>query len=144
MGPAACNDDRRSGCRARGDTGAATASFVIVFPVLVVMFMALVQWGLYFHAQSLVDAAAQDATRTVQAVDGTVDDARQVADNLLGNATASGLLENLRVDVADQAGTVRTTVQARVRSLVPLPGFDQHVVGISAAAKEVFVPEAPR
>ena len=42
--------------RARDETGSATASFVVVFPVLIVMFMALVQWGLYFHAQSLVDS----------------------------------------------------------------------------------------
>lgn len=127
--------------RARREDGAATASFVIVFPVLVVMFMALVQWGLYFHAQSLVDAAAQDSTRAVQAADGTADDGRQVAGNLLGDATGSGLLEDLRVDVADQAGTVRTTVSARVRSLVPLPGFAPQVVGISEAAKERFVAE---
>lgn len=127
--------------RARCEDGAATASFVIVFPVLVVMFMALVQWGLYFHAQSLVDAAAQDATRAVQAADGTIDDGRQVAGNLLGDATGSGLLEDLRVDVADHAGTVRTTVSARVRSLVPLPGFATQVVGISQSAKERFVAE---
>jgi Flp pilus assembly protein TadG len=114
-----------------------------VFPVLVVMFMALVQWGLYFHAQSLVDAAAQDSTRAAQAVDGTVDDARQVAGNILGGATSSGLLEGLRVEVDDQADTVRTTVRARVRSLVPLPGFSPVVVGISQAAKERFVAEQP-
>lgn len=130
--------------RGRPEDGAATASFVIVFPVLVVMFMALVQWGLYFHAQSLVDAAAQDATRAVQAADGSADDGHQVAGNILGDATGSGLLEGLRVDVADQAGTVRTTVSARVRSLVPLPGFATQVVGISEAAKERFVAEPAR
>ena len=130
--------------RARPEDGAATASFVIVFPVLVVMFMALVQWGLYFHAQSLVDAAAQDSTRAVQAADGTTDDGRQVASNILGDATGSGLLEGLRVDVADQSGTVRTTVSARVRSLVPLPGFAPQVVGISESAKERFVAELAR
>ena len=130
--------------RARPEDGFATASFVLVFPVLVVMFMALVQWGLYFHAQSLVDAAAQDSTRAVQAADGTPTDGRQVAGNILDDATGSGLLEGLVVEVVDQAGTVRTTVRARVRSLVPLPGFAPRVVGISESAKERFVAEPAR
>lgn len=122
------------------ETGAATASFVVVFPVVVVMFMALVQWGLRFHAQSLLDAAAQDATRAAQAFDGTPHAAHQVAANLLGDAMASGLLHDVDVDVAEEAGSVRTVVRAEVRSLVPLPGFAGGAVeGISEAPKERFV-----
>lgn len=126
--------------RTAGDeAGAATASFVVVFPVVVVMFMALVQWGLRFHAQSLLDAAAQDATRAAQALDGTSDEGREVAANLLGDALASGLLTDVDVDVAEEAGSVRTVVRAQVRSLVPLPGFAGTLEGISEAPKERFV-----
>lgn len=137
---------RVSGRHRRGshERGSATASFVVVFPVVVVMFLALVQWGLRFHAQSLLDAAAQDATRAAQALDGSPDDARQVAANLLGDAVGSGLIEALRVDVADQAGTVRTVIRARVRALVPLPGVAPELEGVSQAPKERFVAEAAR
>ncbi|MGH3738761.1 MAG: TadE family protein, partial [Micromonosporaceae bacterium] len=51
---------------ADGERGASTASFVILFPLFLFMFMGLVQWGLYFHARSQVAAAAQDAARAAQ------------------------------------------------------------------------------
>jgi len=130
--------------RARDETGSATASFVVLFPVLIVMFMALVQWGLYFHAQSLVDAAAQDGSRATQDAGGTSDDGRAVADQLLSDATGSGLLENVTVDIDDSNGLVRATVRGRVRSLVPLPGFDLTVEGVSEGAKERFIGENDR
>ena len=130
--------------RARDESGSATASFVVLFPVLVVMFMALVQWGLYFHAQSLVDAAAQDGSRAAQDAGGTPEDGRAVADQLLSDATGSGLLENLTVDINDANGSVRATVRAQVRSLVPLPGFDLTVEGVSEGSKERFIGENDR
>lgn len=115
-----------------------------MFPVLIVMFMALVQWGLYFHAQSLVDAAAQDGSRATQDSGGTPADGRAVADELLSDATGSGLLENVTVDIDDSNGMVRATVRGHVRSLVPLPGFDLNVEGISEGAKERFIGENDR
>jgi len=126
------------------ETGSSTASLVIVFPVLIVMFMALVQWGLYFHAQSLVDAAAQDASRAAQDAGATPDDAKAVAAQLLSPATGSGLLENTTVNIDDADGTVRATVRGDVRSLVPLPGFDLSVEGVSAGPKERFIGEDSR
>ena len=130
--------------RARDETGAATASFVILFPLLLLMFMALVQWGLYFHAQSLVDAAAQDGGRAARDAGGTPDDGRAVADQLLADATGSGLLEQVSVDIADNNGVVRATVRGHVRSLVPLPGFDLTVEGVSEGPGERFVAETER
>lgn len=130
--------------RARDETGSATASFVVLFPVLIVMFMALVQWGLYFHAQSLVDAAAQDGSRAAQDAGGTADDGRAVANQLLSDATRSGLLENVAVDIGDNNGMIRATVRGHVRSLVPFPGFDFNVEGVSEGAKERFIGENNR
>ena len=119
-------------------------SYVLLFPVLLVVFMALVQWGLYFHAQSLVDAAAQDATRATQDAGGTVDDGRAVADDLLADASGSGLLEDVDVNVLDGGGRVRAVVNGRVRSLVPLPGFELTVQGVAEGPKERFVAEDAR
>jgi Flp pilus assembly protein TadG len=140
---------RREPCRARrlrpGDErGNSTASFVILFPLFLFMFMGLVQWGLYFHARSQVAAAAQDAARAAQGVDGTSDDGRAVADSLLADATGSGLLQNVTVDVTRADGVVRAQVDANVRVLVPLPGFDMHVRGVSQGDAEDFQPEPER
>jgi Flp pilus assembly protein TadG len=130
--------------RLRVETGSGTASFVVLFPVLLVMFMALVQWGLYFHAQSLVDAAAQDANRATQDAGGTTEDGRAVAEQLLADATRSGLLDQLDLTIDDTNGTVHTSIRASVRSLVPLPGFDLTVEGVSNGAKEQFINETAR
>ncbi len=126
------------------ERGASTASFVVLFPLFLFMFMGLVQWGLYFHARSQVAAAAQDAARATQGVDGTTEDGRAVASNLLADATGSGLLENVTVDVTRADGVVRAQVDAQVRVLVPLPGFDLHVSGLSEGVAEEFEPEPER
>lgn len=126
------------------ERGSATASFVIVFPLVVLVFMALTQWGLYFHSQSLVDAAAQDSTRATQNADGTVDDGRHVAEDLLADAIESGLLRDVVIDISEDAGEVRTTVRATAPSLVPLPGFDATVEGTSVAPKEQFIAQGDR
>ena len=130
--------------RLRDERGASTASFVILFPLFLFMFMGLVQWGLYFHAWSQVAAAAQDATRATQGVDGTPDDGRSVASSLLADATGSGLLDGVTVDVTRVDGVVRAQVGAHVRVLVPLPGFDLHVHGVSEGVAEEFEPEPER
>ena len=126
------------------ERGTSTASFVILFPLFLFMFMGLVQWGLYFHARSQVAAAAQDAARATQGVDGTVEDGRAVASSLLEDATSSGLLDEVTVDVTRADGIVRAQVDAQVRVLVPLPGFDVHVRGVSQGATEEFQPEPER
>jgi hypothetical protein len=46
------------------------------------------------------------------------------------------------IDVA--GGDIHTVVRARVRSLVPLPGFDATVEGASQGVKERFVAEGDR
>ena len=130
--------------RARDERGTSTASFVILFPLFLFMFMGLVQWGLYFHARSQVSAAAQDAARAAQGVDGTPEDGRAVATSLLADATRSGLLENLAIDVTRTDGIVRAEVAADVRVLVPLPGFEVHVRGVSQGNAEEFEPEPER
>src|SRR4051795_5713617 len=96
-----------AGQRAKGERGESTASFVILFPLFLFMFMGLVQWGLYFHARSQVAAAAPDAARAAQGVDGTADDGKAVANNLLTDATGSGLLDRVVVNVTRQGGVVR-------------------------------------
>ena len=117
---------------------------MILFPLFLFMFMGLVQWGLYFHARSQVAAAAQDAARAAQGVDGTPEDGRAVADSLLADATSSGLLNDVTVDVTSVDGVVRAEVDADVRVLVPLPGFDMHVRGVSQGEAETFEPEPER
>jgi hypothetical protein len=125
------------------ERGAVNANAVIIFPVALIMLMALVQWGLYFHGQNLVAAAAQDAARATQGVDGTIEDGRLVADGLLGPERASGLLDDVTIDITNADGVVRVDVRAKVRSLVPLP-FARDLHGEAQGPAERFVAETDR
>lgn len=130
--------------RLRDERGSSTATAVIMFPILLIILMTLVQWGLYFHAQSLADAAAQDAARAAQGVDGTPADGEAVAAALLDRARESGLLQDVKVEVTSVAGTVRAEVTGQVRSLVPIPGLSSRVHGVSQGPAEDFVAEDRR
>lgn len=123
---------------------ASTATLVILFPLFLVMFMAIVQWGLYFHAQAQVTAAAQDAVRAASGVDGTEADGESVAYSLLSEALDSGLVQLRAVTVTRDDGVARAEVEAEVRSLVPVPGFEVRVRGVSQSRVEQFVAEPGR
>jgi Flp pilus assembly protein TadG len=125
------------------ERGAVNANAVIIFPLVLLIVMALVQWGLYFHGQHLVDAAAQDAARAAQGVDGTPADGRAVADDLLAAERASGLLHDVAIDITTNGGVVRVDVHAKVTSLIPL-SFARDLHGEAQGPAERFTAETDR
>ena len=123
--------------RCRGDEGSAYA-FVIVFPLAILIFMTLVQWGLYYHAQALANAAAQDGLRASQTRTGNDAEGQAVARATLGNATTGGLLEHVTVNVSTTGGQVQAFVSGDVAQLVPFPL--PHTIRANASGpKEQFV-----
>jgi Flp pilus assembly protein TadG len=119
-GPAPARSPARHQARCRGDRGSAYAT-VLVFPLVIVIFMTFVQWALYFHAEALVNAATQDGARVAQAYDGTATAGKATADSALADATRSGLLTNLTINVVAGPTQVTATATADVPALVPLP-----------------------
>ena len=116
---------------------------MIVFPLTVLVFMTLVQWGLYFHAGQVVDAAAQDAARAAQTGPDDSNAPAAAAADLLGPAERSGLLSDPLVDVRGDARRVRAVVTGDVVRLVPLP-IDLRVTGTASGPVESFVSEPDR
>lgn len=125
------------------DRGATTAAMVVLFPVLIVMFMGIVQWGMWWHAQAQLTAAAQDAARATQGHQGTVTAGEALATELVGSSVDSGLVDNVVIDVTRADGVVRVEITGQLRSLVPMP-MDLQVRGIAEGPVEVFVSEADR
>jgi Flp pilus assembly protein TadG len=105
--------------RCHGDDGSTYAA-VILFPVVIVIFMTFVQWGLRYHAEALVNAAAQDGARAAQTQSGTRRDGEAAIAAALGRSTDSGLLTNVRTTLTVTATQVTATVSGDVPSLVPL------------------------
>lgn len=125
--------------RLRGDRGD-VAPLVVVTPIMVFMVMLVIQMGLYFHARSVMSAAAQDAARTAQHDNGSVADAYLAADQIL--AGSGSLVRNQSVAVNQTETEVTVTIAGEVTSLVP---FWQAQVSVAASGpRENFRPESDR
>ncbi len=116
---------------------------VILFPLLIFMFMGIVQWGMWWHAQAQLTAAAQDAARAAQGHLGSVESGEAIANELVTPALSSGLVSDTQVDITNTDGMIRVEVTANLRALVPLP-MNLTVRGIAEGPDEIFVSEANR
>jgi Flp pilus assembly protein TadG len=124
--------------RKRDEQGSALVEAVLVFPALLLAVMLIVQFALYFHAQSVAEAAAQDAVTQARHVGGTETGGRDA-----GYATLDKLGPRLltRREVTVQRGTetARATVSATVASLVP--GLHLRIEETAAGPVERFIPQ---
>jgi Flp pilus assembly protein TadG len=126
---------------ARSQAGSATVEAVLAFPALMLAVMMIVQFVLYFHAQSVAEAAAQDAAAIARQADGTEPAAREAGNRSL-DRLGPRLLTQRDVDVDRGVTSVRVTVSAHVASLVP--GLDLHVKETATGPVERFVPGDPQ
>lgn len=115
--------------RARNECGQAFLELAIAFPVLTLLLLGAVQFGLWYHAQSVVQAACQDAARVGSAEGSSIEEglvrARQIlAGGLgpLGEAVAvQGSADQERV-VFTARGSLRTIIPWVNQNSLPLRG----------------------
>ena len=106
-----------NGCRRR-EAGQAAVELALVLPLVLLLFLALVQVGVVVRDDVLVVHAAREAARRA-AVDPSPDGPRTAA--LVGSGLASSRLDvHARRDGAQ--GTVAVTVTYRARTDLPLIG----------------------
>ena len=125
-------------CRGRNERGSALVEAVLVFPALLLAVMLIVQFALYFHAQSVAEAAAQDAVTHARHVGGTEADARAAGYDTL-DTLGPRLLTRRDVTVERSTETARATVSATVASLVP--GLHLRIEETAAGPVERFIEE---
>ena len=104
--------------RSRSESGEATTEMVLAVPVLMLLILTVIQFGLWYHASHVAESAAQEGARAARWHDATnedgVDRARQFID-----AAASSLISDVDVSVARDAQTVRVEVRGKVQSIIP-------------------------
>lgn len=122
--------------RERGDV----APTVILTTLTVFLVMFVIQMGLFFHARTVLNAAAEDGTRAAQARGGRSSDAEAAIDQLL--AGSSSLLTNPSRTVTISADTVTVELAADIPSLVPF--WSGTVTARSSGPVERFRPEPER
>jgi len=123
--------------RWRGALGSASTELVIVTPLLLVLVLASVHVGLWFHARHIVDAAAQEGARSARAVGATDDAGYQRAAQML-HELGSGAVTDPAVTVTRTAGTVTVTVTGRSPAVVP--GLTMSVSATTTSPVEEFKP----
>ena len=84
---------RAKSVRRRDQRGASALEMVLIAPVLLFALMAIVQFGLYFHAKNVAEQAAQEGAAAARAFDGTESSAQGVTEDYLaalGESTLQG------------------------------------------------------
>jgi Flp pilus assembly protein TadG len=105
--------------RSTGDErGSATTEVVLLVPVLLFLIMLVVQFGLWFHAQHVAQAAADEGARAAKVEGRTSADGAARANAFL-NQAASELLDDRAVDANRTPELATVTVRGHVVAVVP-------------------------
>lgn len=138
-------DAAREAATTRGDDSGMTAiEFVLLTPVLFFMIFATVQFGLYFFADHVAQAAAQAGARKARA---TADaqpgawrgEAQDVVDSYIRQLGPQLVLSPDVKMLQPEQNTVGVEITARIPTV--FPGLDLTVHAQSAGPVERFVPE---
>ena len=127
------------GRRVRGDRGMTTIQVAILFPVVLFWIMLIVQYGLWWHAKQVANAAAAEAVDAAQVSTGTAGDGEEAAASYLAQ---SGNLDNVTITVSREPTVVIVEVRGEAPQIVP--GFAWPVAARSTAPVERFIPESER
>ncbi|HTO00038.1 MAG TPA: TadE family protein [Microthrixaceae bacterium] len=116
-----------------------TIQVAILFPVILFWIMLIVQYGLWWHAKHVANAAASEAVDAAQVSTGTAREGEGAAASYLAQ---SGNLDNVTIKVNREPTIVIAEVHGDAPRLVP--GFEWSVTARSVAPVERFIPEPER
>lgn len=103
-------------CRSRCDQGSAEA--LVILPVVFVMLLAVVQVGLWAHAQHRAQTVASQALSVARAFDGSTTAAYERAEQV-NNQLGGTVLQETQVDVDRGSEEARVRVSGQAPSLLP-------------------------
>lgn len=110
--------------RLRDERGEATTEMVLIVPVLMLLVFMVIQFGLWYHANQVAEAAAQEGVRTARMEDGTQGAGRSRAESFM--AQNGAMVEDTSVTVTRTDETARVEVNGSIASLVPGLTFPVH------------------
>lgn len=123
-------------CDERGDV----APLVVLTPLTVFLVMFVVQMGLYFHARTVLNAAAQDGARAAQYEGAGSAEGVAAVNQILDGSRQLITVKTLQVDAGPP--TVTVTITAEVASVVPF--WTGTATASASGPKEFFRPENER
>ena len=121
--------------RRRGERGSTTTEAVLVTPALIFLVMLVVQFGLWFHAQHVAQAAAEEGARAGRAERGSSAAGRDRTNAFLDQAGPT-ILTGRQVTVGRTPEAVTITVGGRSRQVVP--GYSLPIRAVASSPLERF------
>jgi Flp pilus assembly protein TadG len=119
---------------ARRREGAAAVEFALVLPLLLVLLLGIIDFGLYYYNNLQLTHAARDAARYLSV--GNLDDANASIDNT--NLISTSITSRSIDQAAASGGESTITLTATYSFLTPLPSLVPGIgstVGIDATVK---------
>ena len=126
--------------RPRDERGDESIEVVLVTPVLLLLIMTVIQFGLWYHASHVAEAAAQEGASAARVEAATANDGRERAQQFMASA-APALVDAVSVTATRDTEIARVEVNGTVHSLVP--GLTLHVHGEAQSQVERFRPDTP-
>jgi Flp pilus assembly protein TadG len=117
---------RRDRASSRSEKGAAAVEFALVLPLLLILLLGIIDFGLYYYNDLQLTHVARDAARYLSVNE--VDEANTAIDN--AKLVSASITSRSVAPAADQGGASTITLRATYRFLTPLP----NLVGIGSTA----------
>ena len=121
--------------RVRDERGEAVTETVIVVPALLLLIMIVIQFGLWYHAQHVVQAAAQEGVRAARAEGATAGDGH---DRALAFITQVGGNSVRGAEVTSERSRDVVTVRVAGEAPAVVPGLRLGVRAAAASPVEEF------
>ncbi len=121
--------------RLAGDRGSAATEAVLITPVLLFLILIVIQFGLWYHAQHVAQAAAQEGVRMARAEGSTAQAGEDRAQAFLLTAGPSIITQPV-VTANRDADTASVTVDGDAVNV--LPGFSLSVHASATSPVERF------
>lgn len=121
------------------EDASSTTELVLLMPVVLLLVMLVVQFGLWMHARQVVLSAAQEALSVAQQLDATSDAGRSRAEEFLAQA---GGVRDTAVVVDREAISATASVTGTTPAVVP--GLSLGVSAVVQGPVERFVREPDR
>ena len=102
----------------RRDESGQAAEAVIVFPVLLLLIMSVVQFGLWYHAANVAKAAVAEGVRTARAEGATGGDGAAATNAFLAQAGPT-IVENVQLNASRDANVARVELRATAARVIP-------------------------
>ena len=123
-----------------GARGAVAVEFALATPILTLLLFAIVQFGVWYHAESITRTAAMEAARRAAAESASPAQGRARGEEVLRVGLGS-LARNPRVTIRIQPTLVRAEIRTSMAPILSLPGFRSLGLRSTAIARrEVFHP----